>query len=313
MKRAEDLIWDQVVMPKIEKRERLDIIFNPKYSLPLRARCRTVFVCHGLPAHVMPSGSRWFDRFNHYYLLRQFAHKADAIISVSNSAREHVIEYLGVNEDRVHTVYLGVSEIFREPVPHEKLEETKQRYRLPERFFLYCGQIYPPKNFGRLIQAYARVGPKLGISLVVAGEHAETRLCGEEMGLIDRLGISDWIVQTGWIEQDTLPAFYALAEALLLPSLNEAFGLPLVEAMCAGCPVVTANRYATREIADGAGILVDPEDINSIANGMHQVVTDRGLRHQLIEAGRERSQNFSWKKCARETLQVLEKVFEGSR
>lgn len=308
MRRADDFLWDQLGMPKVEKREKLDVIFNPKYSLPLRAKCRTVFVCHGLPAHVMPSGSRWFDRLNHYYLLRRYAHKADAIIAVSNSAREHVIEYLRVQEERVHTVYNGVGEAFGIPVPQEKLEETRHTYRLPERFFLYVGQIYPPKNFGRLVQAYAQIGPKLGISLVVAGGHSPTRLCGKEIALVDQLGISQWIVWAGWIDHATLPSFYVLAEALLLPSLTEACPIPILEAMSSGCPIVTANRHGTAELAGQAAILVDPESVDSIAGGMRRVIIDQDLRKQLIEAGRERIRAFSWKKCAKETLRVLEGV-----
>lgn len=313
MRRADDFLWDQLAMPRVEKQEKLDLIFNPKYSLPLRAKCRTVFVCHGLPAHVMPSGSRWFDRLNHYYLLRGYAHKADAIIAVSNTAREHVIQYLGVDEDRVHTVYLGVGEAFQEPVTQEKLEETRRAYRLPERFFLYCGQIYPPKNFGRLVQAYARVGPQLGISLVVAGEHAQTRLCADEIGLIDKLGISRWVLKAGWVDHDTLPSFYALADALLLPSLTEACPSPILEAMSSCCPIVTANRHGTAELAGQAAVLVDPESVDSIADGMRRVITDHDLRKQLIEAGRERVRAFSWKKCAQETLIVLERVLGQGR
>jgi glycosyltransferase involved in cell wall biosynthesis len=308
MRRMNDLLWDQLAMWRIEEREKLDLIFNPKYSLPLGARCAGVFACHGLDVHVRPSGARWFDRLNHHYLLPRYAHKADAIIAISNTVRQHVIEYLGVDEDRVHRVYYGVDEDFRRSIPQERLEETRRTYELPDRFFLYCGQIYPPKNFGRLIRAYARVGPELGIYLVVAGKHTQTKLCEEEIALIDKLGISPWVVQSGWIDRDALPAFYALAEALLLPSLYEGFGLPLVEAMASGAPVVTSNRYATQEVVGQAGILVDPEDVDSIADGMHRVATDRNLRQQLVEAGRERARAFSWKKCAQETIQVLEKV-----
>jgi glycosyltransferase involved in cell wall biosynthesis len=307
-KRLDDFLWDQFAMPIVEKRERLDIIFNPKYSLPLRAKCRTVFVCHGLPAHVMPSGSRWFDRLNHYLLLRRYSSKADAIIAVSNTARDHVIKYLGVDEDRVHAVYLGVGEAFRATIPRERLEETRQNYRLPRRFFLYCGQIYPPKNFGRLVQAYARVGPELKIPLVVAGEQSESKLCREEIALIDRLGLSSWVIKTGWVEHDTLPAFYALADALLLPSLTEACPSPILEAMASGCPIVTANRHGTAELAGQAAILIDPEEVDSIADGIRRIVTDYELRRHLVEAGYRRASEFTWKKCAQETLQVLEGV-----
>jgi len=308
MMRADDFLWDQFAMPKLETREKLDLIFNPKYSLPLRASCRTVFVCHGLPQHVLGKGMRWFDHVNHYVLLRQYAQKADAIISVSNSAREHAIEYLGVSEDRVHTVYLGVGEAFGKPIPGEVLEQTRHTYGLPDRFFLYCGQIYPPKNFGRLIQAYARVGPELGISLVVAGEQSQSMLSGEDIGLINRLGLCPWVVQTGWIDHDTLPGFYVLADALLLPSLYEACPSPILEAMASGCPIVTSNRYGTAELAGQSAILIDPEDVDSIADGMRRVVTDDDLCRQLIDGGHTRARSFSWKKCAQETLRVLEEV-----
>lgn len=297
-------LWDQLAVRRAEKKEKLDLIFNPKYSLPLMAECRTVFVCHGLDWYVMPWGSRWVDRLNHTFLIPLYAQKADAIIAVSNTARQHVIEYLGVEEDRVHTIYLGVDEAFRQPIQHERLKNIRHRYHLPSRFFLYCGQIYPPKNFGRLLRAYAQVGPKLGVSLVVAGEHRW--LCEDQLALIDRLGISSWVVRPGWIDHDTLPAFYGLAEALVMPSLYESFCLPLLEAMSAGCPVVTSNRYATRELAEKAAILVDPENDHSIADGMHRCITDRDLRKQLIEAGRQRAREFGWKKCAQETLRLLE-------
>jgi glycosyltransferase involved in cell wall biosynthesis len=309
-RRMDGFLWDQLAMRNIARREKLDVIFNPKYSLPLGTRCRTAFVCHGLDLYVMPSWARWFDRFNYYQLMPRYARKADAIIAVSNTARQHVIKYLGVEEKRVHTVYLGVSEAFRKPILQEKLEEIRHAHRLPERFFLFCGQIYPPKNFGRLIQAYARVGPELGISLVIAGKHTETRLCGDEIALIDQLGVSHWVSQLGWIEHAQLPALYALAEALLMPSLYEACPSPILEAMSSGCPVVTADRHGTAELAGQAAILVDPEDVDSIADGIRRIVIDHELRRHLVEAGSRRASEFSWEKCAQETLQVLEAVLK---
>jgi glycosyltransferase involved in cell wall biosynthesis len=299
-------LWDQMAVTLVEKREKLDVIFNPKYSLPLAVKCKAAFVCHGLDWYVMPWGSKFIDRLNHRYLIPLYAKKADAIIAVSETARKHVIEYLGVDENRVHKVYLGVEESFGKPITSERLNQVRRDYRLPERFLLYVGQIYPPKNFGRMLQAYAKIGPKMGISLVVAGEHRW--LCDCEIAQIEHLGINNWVVKTGWVGRETLPAFYAMAEALLLPSLYEACPSPPLEAMSSGCPVVTANRYGTAEIADKAAILVDPEDVNSIADGICWVVTDQQLRQQLVSAGQERVRSFSWEKCARETLQVLESI-----
>jgi len=300
------LLWDQVAVRLVERREKVDLIFNPKYSLPLTANVRSVFVCHGLDWYVMPRASRWIDRVSHRYLVPRYADKANAIISVSESTRKHVIQYLGVPEERVHTVYHGVDEVFRQSISREDLERARQDHHLPERFFLYCGQIYPPKNFGRLVRAYARVGPERGIHLVVAGEHR--RLCDDELALVEQLGISSWVVWAGWIEHQRLPAVYALAEALLMPSLYESCGLPILEAMSSGCPVVTSNRHGTLELSGNAAVLIDPENVDAIAQGMRRVLDDRDQRFQLIEAGRRHAGEFTWRRCAEQTLRVLERA-----
>lgn len=305
------LVWDQWAVIQAEKKEKFDLIFNPKYSLPLLSKARTVFVCHGLDWYVMPQGSKWADRLNHRYLIPRYSHKADSIIAVSNTARQHVIQYLGAAPERVHTVYLGVEEIFRKPVPRELLDKTRQAYHLPEHFFLYVGQIYPPKNFGRLVQAYAKIGPQMGIPLVVAGKH--TFLSEAEIALIDQMDLSNWVIQTGWVEHDILPAFYALADALALPSLYEACPSPILEAMAMSCPVVTSNRYGTQELAGDAAILVNPDSVDSIAEGLHRAVTDQALRRKMIEAGCRRVTGFSYRKSAQETLQVLENTFQPRR
>jgi glycosyltransferase involved in cell wall biosynthesis len=305
------LTWDQLAVPQIVEQELIDLLFNPKYSIPLRARCRTVWVCHGLDWYVMPWGSRLIDRMSHRFLVPRYARKADAIVAVSEVTRQHVMEYLAVPPNRVATVYSGVDDVFRRPVPQSRLDEIRKRYSLPDRFLLYAGAIYPPKNFTRLIQAYARVGPTRGIPLVIAG--GENRFLSElELHEPERLGIQEWVRWPGWIEQEDLAGFYALAEALLLPSIFESCGLPVLEAMAAGCPVVTADRYGTKELAEGAAVLVDPESVDSIREGISQVLNDSALRRSLVEAGRARSRDFTWERCARETLAVLEQVHSES-
>jgi glycosyltransferase involved in cell wall biosynthesis len=122
------------------------------------------------------------------------------------------------------------------------------------------------------------------------------------------LGIADWVRWPGWIDQEELAGFYAMADALLLPSLFESCGLPVLEAMAAGTPVVTADRYGTHELAEGAAMLVDPESVDSIADGIRRVLEDTQLRMRLIAAGEERSRPFEWRRTAEDTLTVLERV-----
>jgi glycosyltransferase involved in cell wall biosynthesis len=184
---------------------------------------------------------------------------------------------------------------------------VRTRYGLPPRFFLYAGAIYPPKNFTRLVQAYAKVGPGRDIPLVIAG--GENRfLSAHELGEPERLGLGDFVRWIGWVDTDELPALYQMAEALLLPSLFESFGLPVLEAMAAGCPVITSDCYGTREIASGAAILVNPESVDAIAAGMISVLEDSVLRARIIAAGRERSKRFTWERCAVRTLEILRDI-----
>jgi glycosyltransferase involved in cell wall biosynthesis len=216
-----------------------------------------------------------------------------------------VIEYMGVPAERVHRVYLGVDDVFRRPVDPAALEQARRKYDLPQRFFLFAGSLYPPKNFARLVRAFARVGPSNGVHLVVAG--GDNRfLCKAERNLPEELGIADWVRWIGWVPQDELPAFYAAATALVMPSRYEACPGPVLEAMAAGCRVVTSNRFGSKEVAGGTAILVDPESVESIAEGMTYALTENERRDSFIAQGKVRAAEFTWERCARETLTVLE-------
>lgn len=301
------VLWDQLQVPRAIRRLGVDVLYNPKYSIPLAAQCPTSWVCHGLDWYVMPQASRWIDRMSHRHLVPRYARKARAIIAVSEITRQHVMEFLGVAPDRVHTIYSGVNPMFARRLAPAELAATRAAHRLPERFFLYAGAVYPPKNFARMVQAYARVGPPRGISLVIAG--GENRFLSEdELREPERLGLGSWVHWAGWIDPAQLPAFYQLAEALLLPSLFESLGLPVLEAMSSSCPVVTSDCYGTKEIAEGAAVLVEPKSVDAIAAGIASIADDAQLRTRLIEAGLERAREFTWERCARQTLGVIERI-----
>ena len=305
------LLWDQIAVPLAVRRYNVDLLFNPKYSIALAVSCATAWVCHGLDWYVMPWASKFIDRMSHRYLVPRYAAKADAIIAVSEVTRQHVMQYLDVEPERVTTVYSGMGDAYRPSQDSVHLKRVREKYHLPDRFFLYAGAIYPPKNFARLVRAFAKVGPARGIHLVVAG--GENRFLSEwEIREPETLGIQQWVHWPGWIEgEKDLAALYAMAEALLLPSLFEACPLPILEAMATGCPIVTADRYGTKEMAGEAGLLVDPESVDSIAAGMTRVVEDPALRGGLVQAGLERARTFSWPRCAQETLSVLERARES--
>lgn len=301
------LAWDQIKVPRAVRDHGIDVLFNPKYSIPLWAGCKTAWVCHGLDWYVMPEASRWIDRVSHRFLVPQYAARADAVIAVSETTREHVMKYLHVSGARTHTVYSGLSPVFGVQLTREQLEAVRARFQLPPRFLLYCGAVYPPKNFTRLIRAYARIGPAQGVPLVIAGG-SNRFLSAHELQEPDRQHITDWVRWIGWLDNKDLPAIYQLAEGLLLPSLYESLGMPVMEAMASGCAVLTANRYGTREIAEGAAVLVDPESVDDIAAGMNRLLNDQALRATIKAAGLQRSPSFTWSRTATQVLKVLESL-----
>jgi glycosyltransferase involved in cell wall biosynthesis len=301
------LYWDQIKVPGAVRKLGIDVLFNPKYSIPLRAKCKTSWVCHGLDWYAMPQASRWIDRMSHRYLVPRYATKADAMISVSAVTTEHLQEYLKVPRERIHTIYSGLSEAFRTRLSPAQLEQVRQRFSLPPRFLLYCGAIYPPKNFTRLVQAYAKVGPAQGVPLVIAGG-GNRYLSEHELEEPQRQNIAQWVKWPGWIENKDLPAFYQLADGLLLPSLYESVGMPIMEAMACGCPVLTSDRFGTKEIAGGAALLVDPESVDAIAAGINRLLNDKALRAVNIAAGEARARQFTWTQTAGELLRVLESL-----
>jgi glycosyltransferase involved in cell wall biosynthesis len=300
-------LWDQVSLPRELRRNGVDVLFNPKYSLPLSGSYPAAWVCHGLDWYVMPWASKFVDRLSHRHLVPRYAARSAAIVAVSEVTREHLMEFLRVSPDRVATVYTGVGEEFRTQLNSDALAAVRARYELPERYVMYAGAVYPPKNFRRLVQAYARVGPELGVSLVIAGG-TNRFLSGDELREPERLKLGDWVKWAGWIDSNTLVAFYQMAEALLLPSLFESFGMPILEAMASGCPVVTSNCYGSKEISGGAALLVDPLSVDSIAEGIRRAVTQPQVRQELIDKGHERAQLFTWQRCARQTLDILERI-----
>jgi glycosyltransferase involved in cell wall biosynthesis len=223
-----------------------------------------------------------------------------------------VIEFLPIPPDRVVTIYSGVDESFHRLASAGERTALGRRYALPPRFFLYSGAIYPPKNFTRLVQAYAKVGPALGIHLVIAG--GENRFLSEhELEVPEQLGLEDWVRWLGWVDPALLPTLYQMADVLLLPSLFESYGLPIVEAMASGCPVLTSDRYGTKEIAGEAALLVNPESVDAIAAGMARLANDPELRARLIEAGRARVKPLTWERCASDTLRTLEQIAANPR
>jgi glycosyltransferase involved in cell wall biosynthesis len=221
------------------------------------------------------------------------------------------VRLLKVPESKVHVIYEAPAPAFRPIRQRQRLEEVRRRYGLAQRFILYVGTIEPRKNLPRLLEAFARLCRDDGIphQLVLVG--ARGWGCEAVFQRIASLGLRDRVRFLGYIPFEDLAPLYNLGEVFLFPSLYEGFGLPVVEAMACGTPVITSANSSFGEIAGGAVVTVDPHDVDSIAWNLKRLLDDPDLRRAVGEKGLARARQFSWRQTAERTLEVYQRVVGG--
>jgi len=241
--------------------------------------------------------------------------RADAIITISEAVKEEINRFLGEPKHTIRVTHLGVDPSFRIIEDPAAIEKVKQHYNIPHKYVLFIGYPHSRKNIPRLVSAFERIlrrlpGPYL---LVIAGNTSRNVESDVEniLGVVDKLGLWDQVLFTGQVPQEMMPPLVNGAELLAFPSIYEGFGLPALEAMACGIPVLASNIPALKEVVGGAGLLVNPNSIEEIADGLYRLLTDRDLREQLVRMGLERAQKFSWRETARLTLECYQKVFQA--
>ncbi len=232
-----------------------------------------------------------------YY--RRKLRRAHHIIAISERARADAIDMLELAPERITAIPLGVDQARFAAAAHEGGPQ-------PAPYFLFVGNRAPNKNLGRVLEAFATIAGRFpGIELVMAGaERPGDRIQLEQQ--TERLGVRGRVRHLGFVAEDDLPQLYARATAFLFPSIEEGFGLPVLEAMAAGTPVLTSNRGVLREVAGQAALLVDPLSAEAIGGGMSRLAGDEALRDELSRRGQRRAEDFSWEVTARRTLEVYE-------
>jgi glycosyltransferase involved in cell wall biosynthesis len=240
-------------------------------------------------------------------LMRVAIQRAAAIVTVSHSARRDLLRLHRVAPERVSVVHEAASPAFRPIDDRDRLDAVRARYGLPERFILYVGTIEPRKNLPRLIDAFA-AARRAGVPhrLVCVGPYGWSSR--DLSSHVEQCGVSDVVHFTGYVPFDDLPAIYNLAEFFVFPSLYEGFGLPVVEAMACGTPVITSATSSLEEIASDAAELVDPTNTDSLLAAIRRLATEPAYRRDLAERGRQRSRAFSWTQTAKEMLAVYHRA-----
>jgi glycosyltransferase involved in cell wall biosynthesis len=297
------ICWEQAVLPRILKARNVDLFHGLASVLPLRTSCRCVATVHDLTTFLAPERHTAARRTYLRWMIPRACRRADAIIAVSESTRDDLVKFLRVPPGKISVIHLGVAESFRPVEDADTLLQVRRKYGLPEKFILYLGLVEPRKNLGTLVAAYREAEEvNREFSLVLAGS-----LGWDYQPLIRQIRSSaagDRILLPGYIRAEDLPAVYSASSLFVYPSLYEGFGLPVLEAMACGTPVITSNVSSLPEVAGEAALLVDPRSPHELAAAMRKLLANEDVRKSFSERGLVRARSFSWSQTARKTLEV---------
>ena len=287
--------------------------FEPFFlALPVYKTYLTVVTVHDLTPIVFkkhfPRGLKGEIKWQ---MQRYALRKANAIITDSNSSKTDIVKYVGVPESRVNVIYLAAGEDFTKLKTENIKLKIKEKYNLPEKFVLYVGDVTWNKNLPRLAEAARSINVPLVMvgKALVAEDFDKNNLWNRDLVRIQDLAKDNKdIIRLGFVPNEDLSGIYNLATVFVMPSLYEGFGLPVLEAMASGCPVITTKEGSLAEVAGDAAYYVDAYSIESIAEGLKRVFSDKSLQKDLSNKGLKRAAEFSWKKTAAETLDVYKQV-----
>jgi len=303
-------LWSESYLPLWAKRDGVDLFWGPTHRLPrwLPRNMARVVTIHDLVWKYASETMRPLSRLLESYQMPLAVHIADAVVADSQATADVVMEEFCLDIVRLTVVPLGAN-LTESTASFESLRQ----FGVERPYFLFVGTLEPRKNLVNLLAAYASLpeSVKKETMLAIAG--------GKGWGGVDlqdtitRLDLGKYVRLLGYVDELALATLYANAQFLAMPSLYEGFGLPLVEAMAHGTPVLTANNSSMPEVAGDAGLLVDAQDIGSIANGLNLLITNEALRKKLAENAKSNAARFNWDESARQLVKVFEKAISARR
>ena len=303
---------EQLTVPLDLRREAVDLFHAPHYVLPPLTPCKSVVTIHDcihlrfpqyLPNHFAYAYARtsmWFA-----------THRSSRVLTVSEASKRDILRYFRVPDGKIDVIYNAIDERFGEAPTEEEISGVRERYQLDGPFVLYAGNIKPHKNLERLIEAFhlLRRGPLEQVRLLIIGD--EISKYASLRHAVHRYKLHKHVRFFGFVPDKTLAVLYRLAGVFVFPSLYEGFGLPPLEAMASGTPVVTSNVSSLPEVVGDAAVLIDPYEPVAIADAMRNVLTDASLRDTLRRRGLQRAREFSWERSVRRVREIYEEVLAG--
>lgn len=300
---AWDLYYMQILLLQRAYSACSDVIHAPAFRIPLFSSIPTIVTFFDTTILAPESMHRVRDKVILSFYMRVAAKRATHIITISENSRQDIARLLSLSLERVTVTYPGVSPLFQ-PMASAKVHETLERYQISYPYILSVCTLEPRKNLVRVLEAYTDLKLKYKIPqhLVLVGKRGW--LDNPIFDTVKRLNLSDHVHFTGFVQDVDLPNIYAGADLFVYPSLYEGFGLPVLEAMACGVPVVTSNTSSLPEVVGSTGLLVEPKDVTAIASAIMSILENRHLSISLRNDGLRRAKLFSWEKCANETFEV---------
>jgi len=309
-------IWDQWQLPQALKRQKVDIFYSPYYKIPLLKPCVTVsaildlmYIAYAPYYKAMsPLGKLYYAVFGRLYTRR-----SDKILTSSKYSKKDIVRIYGVDEGKIMVIPLSVADFYFVPQETSMIEAVNKKFNIKARYILYMGNFKEHKNIACLVHAFAAIALEFpGVNLVLAGpkEHTYAGL----VKIIQNNRLTDRVIFTGKIMESDNPQYlYQGAEVFVMPSLYEGFGLPPLEAMAGGVPVIASKATSLAEVMGDAGVLVNPNSASEIAGAIKKILQDPALKNELIKKGLARARAYETNKVAQEMYDFLINVYHGKR
>jgi len=312
-KRLLRIAWENMILPLKMKRRGVDLYHSPGYVLPLLSFVPSVVTVHDTIALQFPGWCKPSNAIYYRWFLPQAVKRAVRIIAVSETVKADLVSRFEISKEKISVVYPGIDAAFKPVGDKQTLAAVRSRYGLPERFVLFVGNIEPKKNVTRLLEAFSRVkaGARPDLGLVITGRKGWKYRDVFEAAM--KPALREAVLFTGYCPREDLPSLYSMADLFAFPSLYEGFGIPPLEAMACRTPVLASDRGALPETTGGCALLVDPESVEAIAEGMVRLLSDDELRTDFVERGVKWAGRFTWERAAAETIRVYEQALVETR
>ncbi len=304
-----DRLWrEHLLLPQACRRERIDLLHCPKSAIPFFSPCPVVVTLHDLIPIKHPETEKFAAQLYWRLQIPIAARRSNFIITDSEHARKEIMTDFRVPAERIKAVMLGFNPDMNGEPDQSTSRKVSAKYNLPDDYILYVGTIQPRKNLETLIEAFNRLKQDRDIphKLVIVGRKGW--LYEQLFKRIHELGLDEEILFTGFVPDEELPSIYGRASVFVYLSLFEGFGLPPLEAMACGIPVITSNTTSLPEVVGDAGITLPPTDVARVNEALRQVICDKELRTTMRQKGLKQARLFSWEATARETLEIYKAV-----